>query len=178
MGILIETTRISSRTNKYQRGDLFKTDEKKIKKSSPRIGWFCALGKVETLIVRWPFIRWISEEGNVHWRIKLQKLHAFKEKYNKQVICCYDIQKIKFIIHPEYFDANNILSHPFIHYLKHKPNMVHFLSRQMKISLKKQRFENSVKHQIHQRQLITDTNGKTEYPERTYSKNEVVLKPG
>ena len=29
-----------------------------------------------------------------------------------------------FIIHPEYFDANNVLSHPFIQNIKHKPNMV------------------------------------------------------
>ena len=34
------------------------------------------------------------------------------------------------------FDANNIFSHPFIHNLKHKPNMVHDLSRKMRISLK------------------------------------------
>ena len=41
-------------------------------------------------------------------------------------------KKIRFIIHPEYFDANNIFSHPCIHNLKHKPNIVQHLSRQMK----------------------------------------------
>ena len=45
-------------------------------------------------------------------------------------------KKRKFIIHPEYSDANNILSRPFIHNLRHKPNMVQDLSRQMKIALR------------------------------------------
>ena len=44
-------------------------------------------------------------------------------------------RKRKFIIHPDFFDANNIFSHLFIQNLKHKPNMVQDLSRQMKISL-------------------------------------------
>ena len=43
-----------------------------------------------------------------------------------------------------------ITSYQFIQNLKREPNMVHELSRQIKISLKKQRLENSVKHQIHQ----------------------------
>ena len=68
-------------------------------------------------------------------------------------------KKRNFIIHPEYFDANNIFSHPFIQNIKHKPNMVQDLSRQMKISLKKQILENSIKQQIHQIQLITGRNG-------------------
>ena len=48
----------------------------------------------------------------------------------------------------------------------------------MKIALKKQRFNNSVKHKIHQIQRITFRNGKTGYRGMTYSKNEVVLEPG
>ena len=69
--------------------------------------------------------------------------------------------KINFIIHPEYFDANNIFSHLFIQNLRHKANMVQDLSRKMKIALKKQRTENSVEHQIHEMQRITGRNGKT-----------------
>ena len=56
--------------------------------------------------------------------------------------------------------------------------MVHDLSIQIKISLKKQRLENSVKHQIHQILHITIENGKTGYRGRTYAKNDVVLEPG
>ena len=78
------------------------------------------------------------------------ELRAFKWKDNKQVICWYYIQKIKFIIHSEYFDANNIFLHLFIYNLKHKPNMVQDLSRKMNIALKEKRLEKSVKHQIHQ----------------------------
>ena len=43
----------------------------------------------------------------------------------------------KIIIHTEYFDANNVFSHTFIQNIKHKPNMVQNLSRQMKASIKK-----------------------------------------
>ena len=86
-------------------------------------------------------------------------------------------KKIKFIIHPECFDPNNVISGPFLQNIKRKPNMVHELSRKMKISLKKQRLDNSVKYQIHQIIRITIKNGKTEYCGRTYAKNYVVLKP-
>ena len=68
-----------------------------------------------------------------------------------------------FMIYPEFFDANNIISDPFIHNIKRKPNMVHDLSRQMKMSLKKQILENSAKHHIHQILCINSKNGKTEY---------------
>ena len=70
-------------------------------------------------------------------------------------------KKIKFIIHPEFFDANNIISDPFIHNLKLKPNMVHDMSIKMNISMEKQILENSFKNQIHQIICITSKNGKT-----------------
>ena len=56
--------------------------------------------------------------------------------------------------------------------------MVHDLSIQMRISLKKHILDNSVKHQIHQIICITSKNGETEYRGRTYAKNDVVLEPG
>ena len=93
MEILIKTTIISYRTNKYQRGHSFRTDEKKGKKSIPRMGWFSASGTVEILHVRWQFIKRISKEEQVDWWIKLQKLRAFKEKDNNQVLYWYYIQK-------------------------------------------------------------------------------------
>ena len=105
-------------------------------------------------------------------------MRAFKEKYNKQVICWYYKEKIRFIIHTEFFDAKNIFSHLFIHNIKHKPNTVQDLSIQMKISLKKQILDNSGNHQIHQILRITIKNGKTEYRGRIYAKNEVVIEPG
>ena len=66
MEILIKTTRISSRTNKDQRGGSFRTDEKKGKKSSPRMGWFCASGTVEILNVCLLLITWSSKVGQVY----------------------------------------------------------------------------------------------------------------
>ena len=95
MDILIETTIRSPRTNKYQRGYSFITDEKRGKNNSPRMGWFCASGTLEILNVRWPFILLWSKEGKVDWWIKLQKLRAVKEKDNKHVDCWHDIQEKK-----------------------------------------------------------------------------------
>ena len=102
-------------------------------------------------------------------------MRAFKEKDNNQVSCWYYIQKRDFIIHPEYFDANNIFSYSFIQNLKHNPNMVQDLSRKMRTALKKQISEKSVKQKVHQIIRITSKNGKTEYRGSTYAKNEVVL---
>ena len=56
-------------------------------------------------------------------------------KTTSKIIFGITNKKRKFIIHPEYFDANNIFSHPFIKNLKHKPNMVQDLLRKMKIAL-------------------------------------------
>ena len=63
-------------------------------------------------------------------------MHAFKEKDKRQVIFLVLHTKKKFIIHPEYFDVNNIFSHPFIQNIKHKTNMVQDLSIKMGIALK------------------------------------------
>ena len=135
MEILIKITRISSRNNKYQRGDSFRKYQRRGKKISPRTVWFSASGKVEIINVRWPFITWWSKEVQVYWWIKLQHLRAFKCKDNKPVLFwCYI--KNKFIIHHDFFDANNIFSHLFIQNLKHKPNMVQDLSRKIIYHLK------------------------------------------
>ena len=48
----------------------------------------------------------------------------FKRKSTRKLFDGITYKKIKFIIYPEYFNANNIFSHPFIQNLKHKPNMV------------------------------------------------------
>ena len=87
-------------------------------------------------------------------------------------------KKRKYIIQPEFFDANNIISDPFIQNIKCKPNMVHDLSRKMKISILKTNIGEKFKHQIHQIIRITSKNGKTEYRRRIYAKNEIALEPG
>ena len=58
-----------------------------------------------------------------------------KRKTTRKLFVGITYQKRKFIIHPEYFDPNNIFSHPFIQNLKNKPIIVHDLSRQMNIAL-------------------------------------------
>ena len=44
-------------------------------------------------------------------------------------------KKRRFIIHQKYLDAKNMFSHPFIHNLKPKPNMVQYLSRKIRYNL-------------------------------------------
>ena len=60
---------------------------------------------------------------------------SLKRKTTRKFFVGITYKKIKFIIHPESLDANNIFSHPFIQNLKHKQNMVQKLSRQIKIAL-------------------------------------------
>ena len=74
----------------------------------------------------------------------------------------------KFIIHPEFMVANQEITDQFIQNLKSNPNKVHYLTGEMKKSLKKQRLETSIKPQIQKITRITDNNGKTDYHGRTY----------
>ena len=159
MDIIIETTRSSSRNNKYQRGDLFIRDENIGKKSSPRIGGFCASVTVEILNVRWPFITWWFKEGKFYRWSKLQKLCAFKEKSNKQVLCWYYKKKWLFILD---FLIPTIYS-PIHLFRISNINQTWFRTCQenWRCHFKKQRVENSFKHQIHQILRITIKNGKT-----------------
>ena len=80
-----------------------------------------------------------------------------------------DKQK-KFIIHPEFMVTNQNITDQFIQNVKSKPKKVHYLTGEMKRSLKKQRLEKIIKPQIHKIIRITDNNGKTEYHGRKYEK--------
>ena len=60
-----------------------------------------------------------------------------KRKTTRKLFVGVTYKKRKSIIHPEYFDANTIFSHPFIQNIKHIPNMVQDLSIKMDIALKK-----------------------------------------
>ena len=110
--------------------------------------------------------------------LNFKNFMRLKRKTTGNLFVGITYKKRKFIIHPEFFDANNIFSHPFIQNLKHKPNMVQDLSREMKIALKKQILKNIVKQKIHQIICINSNNGKTEYRGWKYAKNKVVLEPG
>ena len=85
------------------------------------------------------------------------------------------VKQRKFIIHPEFMVANHKIADQFIQNIKSNPNKVHYLTGEMKRSLKKQILEKSIKLQIHKITRITDNNVKTEYHGRTYAKNVVAL---
>ena len=74
--------------------------------------------------------------------------------------------------------ANHIIADQFIQNLKINPNKVHDMRSKMKISLKKQRMEKSIKLQIHKITHITENNDKIDYHVRKYANNVVALEPG
>ena len=124
MEIIIEKTRSYSRTNKDQIGDSFRTDEKKGKHSSPRMVWFCDSRTVEILNVRWPFIHGNPNKDKLTDEINFKNCIRLRRKTESKFFAGIIYKKREFIIYPEYFDTNNIFSHPFIQNLKHKPNVV------------------------------------------------------
>ena len=67
--------------------------------------------------------------------IKLQNCMRLNIKIKIKLFVGITYKKKKFIIHPEYFDAKNFFSRPFIHNIKHKTNTVQDMSRQIKITL-------------------------------------------
>ena len=63
------------------------------------------------------------------YELNFKNCVRLKRKTTSKLFVGLTYKKRKFIIHPEFFDANNIFSHPFIQNLKHKPNIVQDLSR-------------------------------------------------
>ena len=68
--------------------------------------------------------------------------------------------------------ANQEIIDQFIQNLKSNPNKVHDLTGEMKKSFKKQILETSIHPKIHKISRITDSNGKTKYLGKTFTKNE------
>ena len=67
---------------------------------------------------------------------------SFKIKTTSKLFVGITDKKRNFNIYAEYFDANNILSHPFLHNLKHRQHVVQDLSKQIKKALQKHRLDN------------------------------------
>ena len=94
------------------------------------MGWFCASGMYVDRSLRGnPKKYRLIDELNLKIFVRL------KRNTTSKLFVGITDKKIKFIILPEYFDAKNILSHTFILNIKHKPNIVQDLSRQMKTAL-------------------------------------------
>ena len=104
-------------------------------------------------------------ELNFTKRMQLKRIQK-----SKFFVGITDKQK-KFIIHLEFMVANHKITYKFIQNLKSNPNKVHDLTIEIKISLKKQILEKSIKLQIHKITRITDNNSKTDYHGSTYATN-------
>ena len=79
-------------------------------------------------------LRGDPKKGRLIYELNFKSCMRVKRKTKASSLLV--LHKEKFNIYPEYSDANNIFSHKFIQNLKHKPNIVQGLSRQMKKSLK------------------------------------------
>ena len=101
------------------------------------------------------------KKGELIDELNFKNCMRLRRKTTRKLFVGKKYQKRKFIIHPEYFNDKNIFSHPYICNLKHKPNMFQYLSIKIKVALKKQILENSVKYKIYQILHITRKNGKT-----------------
>ena len=79
---------------------------------------------------------WAAEgTKNCFCTLHMLRIYTGLRKWSGEIL--FDLHLKKWIFHPEYLDANNIFSHPFIQNIKHKPNTIQELSRQMKIALLK-----------------------------------------
>ena len=88
-------------------------------------------------------------------------MYAIKENKKSKFFAGIKYKQRKFMIHPEFMVTKQKITDQFIQNLKSNPNKVNDLTGEMKISLKKQRLETSIKPQIQQITRITDNNGKT-----------------
>ena len=64
-------------------------------------------------------------------KLNFKNCMRFKINTTGKKIVGITIKGRKFIIHAEYFDANNIFSHRFLQNIKHRPNVVQDLSTPM-----------------------------------------------
>ena len=69
-------------------------------------------------------LRGDQKKDKLIYELRFKIFMRLKRKTTSKLFVGITYKKRKFIIHPEYFDANNIFSHPFIQNLKYKPNMV------------------------------------------------------
>ena len=113
MDILIEKTRSSSRNNKYQRGDSFRTDEKKEKKTSLEWDDFVIQEQLKSLMyVNCP-LRGYPKKDNFIDKLNFKNCVRFNRNTKSKFFVGITTTK-NCMIHPECFGANNIFSHPFI----------------------------------------------------------------
>ena len=74
--------------------------------------WLCGDPKKEKAMDELDFKNWMR----------------FKRNTTSKFFVGIKVKGSKFIIHPEYFDTNNIFSHRFLQNLNHRPNVFQYLS--------------------------------------------------
>ena len=116
----------------------------KVKRVALEWGNFLLQEQLKSLVYIDRSLRGDTMKDKLIDEFNFKNLFCLSRKKTRKFFVGIVSKKIKFIIHPEVFDANYIISDIFIQNIILKPNMVHDLSRKMKISLKKQILETSV----------------------------------
>ena len=108
--------------------------KRKVKRAALEWDYFVLQEHMKSLIYVDCSLRGDSMKENFIDELNLKNCVLLRRNKSSKFFVSITLER-KYIIRPECFDANNIISYTFIHNLKCKPNMVHDLSRQMKISL-------------------------------------------
>ena len=77
-------------------------------------------------------LRGDSKKKKLMDELNFKNCMRFKRNTTRKSFVGITVKGRKFIIHAEYFDANNIFSHQFLQNIKHRPNIVQDLSTPMK----------------------------------------------
>ena len=74
-------------------------------------------------------LRGDPKEEKLNDELKFKNCMRFKINTTGNLFVGIKVKGRKFIIHAEYFYANNIFSHQFLQNIKHRPNVVQDLSK-------------------------------------------------
>ena len=162
------------RTNTKEENRLERT-KRKLKVSALEWGDFVLQAQLKSFMYVDRSLRGDPKKDKLIDALNFTKCMQLKRIKKNKVFVGITVKQIKFIIQPEFMVANHKIADQFIQNLKSNPNKVHDLPSEMKISLKKQRLEKSIKLQIHKITRITDNNGKKDYHGRTYANHLVAL---
>ena len=95
-----------------------------VKRSAQEWDDFVLQEQLKSLMYADPYSRGYPNKDKFIDELNFKNCVRLRIKKTSKFFVSITYKKRKFIIHPEFFDANNIFSNPFIHNLKQKPNIV------------------------------------------------------
>ena len=109
MDILIKPTRIFFQKNKYKRGELFRKAEKKVKTSSPRMGFLDIQAQLKSFMYVERSLRGDPRKYKLIDEINFKKCIQLKRIQKSKFFVGITVKQRTFIIHPEFMVDNQKL---------------------------------------------------------------------